>query len=179
MYSGQFEIESYSIGRWCAEGSQATRELFLSNGPERNMFLKTTPQAKKIQYPILLWFSDQAEGEGVGSIFEITETATGKKVNAFLIALPESYYADIYAILRSEKPVYFSYLCDSPFPATSLTGIDDFLHEVTQEEYITVRGVNFTTGMEPVGEGVDSDAIQNVPVLDSIYKKYTGSLAQK
>ncbi len=173
MYHGQFEIVSYTIGAWCAKGFEATIGLFLNNGPNRNMFLRTTPQAGGIQYPIMLWFSDDAEGEGVGSIFKTTETATGKKVDAFLISLPESYYADIYAILRSEKPVFFSYLCDRPFPAPFMSIVNGEVHMKSDDDYNTVRGVNFTTGMEPVGEGIDSDSFRKDPHLDSIFRKYS------
>lgn len=172
MYEGQFEIESYQIGIWCSSWFEADTALFFSNGTQRHIYLKTKPQAHGNRYTIALWFSDEAVASApgvVGGIIKATEEATGKEGDLFLIGLPESYYADIYAILRGESPVFFTYFSDVQFPRRP------FPRPLKEREPITVRGVNISTQMEPVGEGIDRDAAQTQAGLKAIFKRYEGA----
>lgn len=178
MYEGQLEIESYQIGAWYADEFAPSIALFLSNGTPHHIVLKTRSQAHGNRYTIALWFSDAVEGPGVGTIVQATETATGKKVDLVLIGLPESYYADIYAILRAESPVFFTYLCDEPFPRPlQLAGASPGLpgeRPALAEQPIIVRAVKISTETEPVGEGIDFNAVGTHAGIGAIIRRFEG-----
>jgi hypothetical protein len=183
LFFGELEIDTYQTSLWWARDARSVLPFFLGSGTYRAIVCNTTTTSTGSQYHIAFWFSDDVvyEDTSIGSVMKAKDSQ-GKDAFLFLIALPESYYEDIYRVIQNERPVYFAYHSDKIFPPLEITatlisppaGGKEAEAPTTGEEdpsYCKIYGVRVSTKLEPVGEGIDLDAIKENKAYSALFEK--------
>ena len=131
-----YEIESYEVG----VGAGTIGDFSFSTN--QKLLLTPVRLYHGIQPPIHILFPENPSG--VGLVLKRSEFDA-----TLLITLHEKFFAGIYAILRSEKPVLFTYEAEH------------YYSDPAAPSRFRVTAARVTTETEPVGEGIDASVMED------------------
>jgi hypothetical protein len=134
------EVEHYSLA--IHAGSHAAQS--------RTIWLKLKPEIHALEPTVYLIFGLPNQ-QGYGGVIEV-----GNVFQAYMVIyLDEHAFADIYAVLRSEKPVHFRY-----------STAEDWWGQANKQ--VAVEGIQIDIGLEPIGEGVETTPLRTLQLRKGI-----------
>jgi hypothetical protein len=133
-------IGTHQILEYTLRINEAVNPPFLLS---RIIRLKLEPLAHNMEPEVVIHF-DPTVTKMFGSVVK------GNIFDAQIaVALNESRFDDIYAVLRSERPVYFDYVAEA-----------DWSNPLDPKTLFDVSSISIYVGNEPVGEAEQTESIQ-------------------
>ena len=118
----------------------------------RTIWLKLKPLAHGVEPDVNLIFGLPNQN-GFGGIIDVRNIWQA----SMTIHLDVHSFADVYAVLRSEKPIYFRYT------ATQLWADPALVNKT-----VDIEGIQIDTGLEPIGEGVETTPLRTLNIRNGI-----------